>query len=165
MFPRRSICVGMRPQRYPFHMMGCRSVPLLALTCCAPAFCADWPQWRGPHRDGISAETGLLDSWPAGGPRLVWKTQGLGEGYSAFAVVGDRLFTQGQAGLPGVRDCLRHEYRKAALEDAQRARLQRAARQRAARNAHRGRQLAFTPWPPTARSSASTLPPDSASGA
>ena len=51
-----------------------------------------------PHRDGISAETGLLDSWPAGGPRLIWKTQGLGEGYSAFAVVGDRLFTQGQVG-------------------------------------------------------------------
>jgi outer membrane protein assembly factor BamB len=79
-------------------MMGCRSVPLFALICCASAFSADWPQWRGPHRDGISVETGLLDSWPAGGPRLIWKTQGLGEGYSAFAVVGDRLFTQGQVG-------------------------------------------------------------------
>jgi outer membrane protein assembly factor BamB len=75
-----------------------RSVPLLALICCASAFCADWPQWRGPQRDGISVETGLLESWPAGGPQLIWKTQGLGEGYSAFAVVGDRLFTQGQMG-------------------------------------------------------------------
>jgi outer membrane protein assembly factor BamB len=63
-----------------------------------PAFAADWPQWRGPHRDGISPETGLLESWPAGGPRLVWKTQGLGEGYSSFAVAGDRLYTQGQQG-------------------------------------------------------------------
>jgi outer membrane protein assembly factor BamB len=79
-------------------MAGCRSVPLLALTCCVSAFCADWPQWRGPHRDGISMETGLLDSWPAGGPQLIWKTQGLGQGYSAFAAVGDRLFTQGQVG-------------------------------------------------------------------
>ena len=43
-------------------------------------------------------ETGLLDSWPAGGPRLFWKSQGLGEGYSSFAVVGDRLYTQGQQG-------------------------------------------------------------------
>ena len=60
----------------------------------APA--ADWPQWRGPNRDGKSAETGLLAQWPDGGPRLVWKVQGLGEGYSSFAVVGNRLYTQGQ---------------------------------------------------------------------
>src|SRR5215831_17715218 len=79
-------------------MMGCGWVPLFTLACCAPALAADWPQWRGPHRDGISSETGLLESWPAGGPRLVWKTQGLGEGYSSFAVVGDRLYTQGQQG-------------------------------------------------------------------
>src|ERR1700730_12348372 len=59
---------------------------------------ADWPQWRGPNRDGISAETGLLDSWPASGPRLVWKARGLGEGYSSFAVAGGRLYTQGQQG-------------------------------------------------------------------
>ena len=68
----------------------------LALQTASPA--ADWPQWRGPNRDGISRETGLLASWPAGGPRLVWKTKGLGEGFSSFAVVGDRLYTQGQSG-------------------------------------------------------------------
>src|SRR5437870_1821082 len=32
----------------------------------------DWPQWRGPKRDGVSKETGLLKSWPAGGPKLLW---------------------------------------------------------------------------------------------
>ena len=71
-----------------------------AALACFPAvlLADDWPQWRGPHRDGISAETGLLDSWPAGGPRLLWKSQGLGEGYSSFAVVADRLYTQGQQG-------------------------------------------------------------------
>jgi outer membrane protein assembly factor BamB len=79
-------------------MLGCRWIAVCTLACCAPAFAADWPQWRGLHRDGISPETGLLESWPAGGPRLVWKTQGLGEGYSSFAVVGDRLYTQGQQG-------------------------------------------------------------------
>ncbi len=69
---------------------------LLAFSVLATA--ADWPQWRGIHRDGSSPETGLLNTWPAGGPRLVWKAQGLGEGYSSFAVVGNRLYTQGQTG-------------------------------------------------------------------
>jgi outer membrane protein assembly factor BamB len=56
---------------------------------------ADWPQWRGPNRDGISAETGLLKSWPEGGPRLVWKSTGLGSGYSTVSTVGKRIFTEG----------------------------------------------------------------------
>jgi outer membrane protein assembly factor BamB len=79
-------------------MMRSRWVAVMIAGCCASACASDWPQWRGPNRDGISAETGLLDSWPAGGPRLVWKTEGLGEGYSSLAVVGDRLYTQGQEG-------------------------------------------------------------------
>ncbi len=64
----------------------------------AVAWGADWPQWRGPNRDGISSETGLLDAWPKGGPPLAWKTQGLGEGYSSAAVAAGRLFIQGQQG-------------------------------------------------------------------
>jgi outer membrane protein assembly factor BamB len=56
---------------------------------------SDWPQWRGPNRDGISTETGLLKAWPAGGPQLAWKTTGLGAGYSGMAVVGNRIFTVG----------------------------------------------------------------------
>ncbi len=75
-----------------------RAVPIVALLLCANASAADWPQWRGPNRDGKSPETGLLASWPKGGPRLVWKAQGLGEGYSTLAVVGSRLYTQGQQG-------------------------------------------------------------------
>ena len=61
-----------------------------------PLLAADWPQWRGPGRDGISPETGLLKSWPAAGPKLVWKATGLGEGYSSFSVAAGRLYTQGQ---------------------------------------------------------------------
>jgi len=53
---------------------------------------ADWPQYRGPHRDGRSSETGLLRSWPKGGPEEIWRVP-LGSGYSGIAVVGDRLFT------------------------------------------------------------------------
>lgn len=59
---------------------------------------ADWPQWRGINRDGISPETGLLKSWPEGGPKQIWKATGLGEGFSSFAVVKGRIYTQGQRG-------------------------------------------------------------------
>ena len=59
---------------------------------------AEWPQWRGPARDGVSSETGLLAAWPKGGPRLIWRVTGLGEGYSSLAVAGGRVFTQGQRG-------------------------------------------------------------------
>jgi outer membrane protein assembly factor BamB len=55
----------------------------------------DWPQWRGPRRDGVSKETGLLKDWPANGPRLAWRINGTGDGYSSFAVAGGRLFTLG----------------------------------------------------------------------
>ncbi|MFB3826529.1 MAG: PQQ-binding-like beta-propeller repeat protein [Bryobacteraceae bacterium] len=71
---------------------------VIILCLCSTAAAADWPQWRGPNRDGISQETGLLQGWPRGGPKQVWKAQGLGEGYSSAAVVGNRLYTQGQQG-------------------------------------------------------------------
>ncbi len=57
-----------------------------------PLAAADWPQFRGPQRDGVSAETGLLDSWPEGGPKEVWRRP-IGEGYSAATVVGGRIYT------------------------------------------------------------------------
>ena len=53
---------------------------------------ADWPQWRGPERTGISKETGLLKAWPPEGPRLAWQVKDVGAGYSTPAVVGERLF-------------------------------------------------------------------------
>jgi hypothetical protein len=58
-------------------------------------FANDWPTFRGPQRDGICRETGLLKTWPEAGPPLVWKTTGLGEGYSSVTVVGNVLYTQG----------------------------------------------------------------------
>jgi outer membrane protein assembly factor BamB len=59
---------------------------------------AEWPQWRGPARDGKSTETGLLRTWPPEGPPLAWRATGAGEGYSSFAVAGGRLFTLGARG-------------------------------------------------------------------
>ena len=59
---------------------------------------AIWPQWRGPNRDGISKETGLLKQWPAEGPPLVWKATGAGRGYSSFSVANGKLYTLGLRG-------------------------------------------------------------------
>ena len=58
----------------------------------------DWPQWRGPRRDGISTEKGLLPSWPQDGPKLLWKINGLGKGWSSPIVVGNRLYITGDVG-------------------------------------------------------------------
>jgi outer membrane protein assembly factor BamB len=59
----------------------------------------DWPQWRGPLRNGVSQETGLLKEWPKEGPALRWKLNDIGSGYSTPSVVGDRLYLQGNDGL------------------------------------------------------------------
>src|SRR5690349_16286190 len=75
---------------------------LIALTIAqltSIALAADWPQWRGPNRDGISAEKGLLKKWPEGGPKLVWQQKEIGEGYSTPAVVGDRLYVLSNKGM------------------------------------------------------------------
>src|SRR5688500_20366783 len=70
----------------------CLSTGLIAQTP------GDWPQWRGPNRDGISKETGLLKQWPAEGPPLAWKTSGAGRGYSSFSIANGRLYTMGLRG-------------------------------------------------------------------
>lgn len=59
----------------------------------------DWPQWRGPSRDGISKETGLLKQWPEQGPKLLWQVKDLGEGYSTPSVVGERLYVMANKGM------------------------------------------------------------------
>ena len=61
----------------------------------APTAGGNWPQWRGPKRDGVSTETGLLTSWPQGGPPLVFTAKGLGAGFSSVAVVSGRILTMG----------------------------------------------------------------------
>src|SRR5438067_1603699 len=43
---------------------------------------AEWPQWRGPNRDGISPDTGLLKDWTAHPPKLLWTADGMGAGYA-----------------------------------------------------------------------------------
>jgi outer membrane protein assembly factor BamB len=67
------------------------------LACClfiawtSAAFADDWPQFRGPARDGTSKETGLLRRWPAGGPKVLW-TVPVGQGYAGAAIVAGRVY-------------------------------------------------------------------------
>ena len=55
----------------------------------------DWPQWGGPFRDHRSKEKGLLQSWPAGGPKQVWLNKDAGIGYAGVAISKGKLFTLG----------------------------------------------------------------------
>lgn len=57
-----------------------------------------WPQHRGPNRDNISTEKGLLDTWPANGPKIAWQQKGLGEGYSSVSIDRGVLYTMGNQG-------------------------------------------------------------------
>ena len=57
-----------------------------------------WPQFRGPRRDGICDERGLLQSWPDRGPKLLWSATNLGHGFSSPSISGERLFITGDVG-------------------------------------------------------------------
>src|SRR5687767_7778097 len=78
------------------YIMNRSLVALIALTSFSVSTFAanfDWPQWRGPNRDDVSKETGLLKSWPEGGPQKVWSYENAGNGYSGPAIVSGKLFT------------------------------------------------------------------------
>lgn len=74
----------------------CLSI-MFAVCVILPAACvaADWPAWRGADRTGVSSETGLLRSWPADGPKLLWKATGIGEGYATPSVAFGKVFVMG----------------------------------------------------------------------
>ena len=81
--------------------MSMKSLKILTITLFLAASsleAADWPSWRGPNRNDISQETGLLQVWPEGGPTQVWQYSNAGLGYSSFAVADGRLFTLGTRG-------------------------------------------------------------------
>lgn len=81
----------------------CRIVPLWTLCLYVVFFAAsalhaaDWPQWRGPNQDAVSAETSWSSDWGDDGPRRLWDFK-LGSGSSAVSVVADRAYTIGTSG-------------------------------------------------------------------
>jgi len=72
----------------------------------------DWPGWRGPNRDGRSSDTGLLKSWPDGGPKQLWKVTGIGQGFSNVSFGGGLIYTTGrkEAGDPSEIPEAEHVY-------------------------------------------------------
>ncbi|MEX2174203.1 MAG: PQQ-binding-like beta-propeller repeat protein [Pirellulaceae bacterium] len=68
------------------------AVAMLLAAVAAPARAADWPQFLGPQRSGISAETGLVDAFPSDGPKELWRAKG-GVGMSGLAIAGGKLLT------------------------------------------------------------------------
>lgn len=83
------------PAHTEFNMWNVFIVLALCLTSIAENSAADWPQWRGPGRDGKSTETGLDQNWNVRAPELVWMTEGLGEGYASLAMTNGMIFTTG----------------------------------------------------------------------
>lgn len=87
----------------PRRVIGLLSTSLLLLAFlilpirAAKAQSADWSQWGGPNRNFKSSTTGLATSWPASGPRKLWSRE-LGDGYSAIAAEGGKLFTMYRSG-------------------------------------------------------------------
>jgi len=69
------------------------TIAAVALMCGA----ADWPQFQGPDRNGMSAETGLLKTWPAGGPKVLWRIE-LGAGYGPASIYQGEIFVLDRVG-------------------------------------------------------------------
>ena len=70
-------------------------VPILLFTLGQAVIAGDWPRWRGANHDDISNETGLLQTWPSGGPKRLWLSKDIGIGYSTPAVAKGKLFVLG----------------------------------------------------------------------
>lgn len=79
--------------------------PFVVLPFMALGFADDWPQFLGPSANGMSAETGLLDNFPANGPPLVWEKK-IGTGYSAPSIRGERLVLHHRLGDEEIVECL-----------------------------------------------------------
>lgn len=76
------------------HKAKCGVIFFFAIWIVSKSQASDWPQWRGPNRDGVSTETGWLEQWPQSGPPIAWKAN-VGVGFSSFTVANGRVYTAG----------------------------------------------------------------------
>ncbi len=73
-------------------IVSCLRIALVvALTPVTSVLADDWPQWRGPDRDGLWKETGILDSFPTNGLKIAWRTP-VGRGWSSPIVAQGRVY-------------------------------------------------------------------------
>src|SRR5438105_1044853 len=89
----------------------------LGLALASPALADDWPQWLGPKRDSVWRETGILEKFPAGGPKTLWQHP-LGPGYTGPAVAGERVFVMDRPSAFGAK--IKDAYAKTAIPGAER---------------------------------------------
>ena len=90
----------------------------LALLLPITLLAADWPQWRGPDRNGIARETGLLQEWPEGGPKMRWKRTDIGTGILHAGGGGRQSLRANHEGERGIRPLPGREDRQGHLDDA-----------------------------------------------
>lgn len=95
----------LRALRYRARMRRIFRAIAIALFAVSAARADDWPQWRGPNRDGISNEKGIKTTWPAEGPEKVWETK-IGVGWSSMSVAKDRLYAIGNTEDRDIVFCL-----------------------------------------------------------
>src|SRR5262245_29809323 len=95
---KRSGIGGRRSPRHTVTLARWMAILLLIGLIGTAVYAADWPQWRGPDRTGVSHETGLLKAWPADGPKLAWKATDLGEGYTTPSIANGRIYGMGLRG-------------------------------------------------------------------
>jgi outer membrane protein assembly factor BamB len=74
---------------------------LVVLLVASGVYAADWPQFRGPNRDGLCGEAGLLTQWPEGGPQELWSFDELGHGFASVAIVDGVVYTTGMEDKQG----------------------------------------------------------------
>ena len=71
-----------------------QSLIVVSLCCTSLVACADdWPQWMGPERDNVWRETGIVDKFPDGGPKVLWRPEVAG-GNAGPAVAGGKVFSE-----------------------------------------------------------------------
>ena len=82
------------------------------------ALAADWPQWLGPQRDGVWRETGVLQTFPAGGPKVLWRAP-VGGGYAGPAVADGKVYVMDRV-LPGGVENPKDSFSRKAVEGRER---------------------------------------------
>ncbi len=89
--------------RYVVCLVAAFSVTSAAVPLRSVAWDGNWPTFRGPDRTGVATDSGLLQSWPDGGPQLLWEASGVGRGYSSVAISNGMIYTMGD-GIPAAEN-------------------------------------------------------------
>src|SRR5690606_32900934 len=91
----RTLPMTVPPRKDLMKLLSAALAGSLLLTSTTLCLAADWPQWRGPNRDGKSSETGTIQNLEQTPPKLLWMVEGMGRGYASVAIVDGRLYTTG----------------------------------------------------------------------